>query len=450
MQVYKKGLIGIVIAAPLAVPITGLLAQEGKQASFTIGERLRYVNEEGFSTPQNEGFSLVTTLAYAYQVQNANQTFTFDTGTSVPLYAQDNNNFNSTFVLEDPFARVGYILENRTSALAFNASYRRSDVGLSNFFDETIDEDVVTGGGKRDIYATGVRLTFGRETPVSTQLGYAYLRSEFTDADPSLDDSTTQIIDGRVDFRLSPVASVFVFADWREEDRDRLINPTRTTTSYGIGTTYALSSVTDVTARLSYDTDEDDLTSNEGLGFGFGLARAVSDGTWRLDASGTETIDGFRQQISGGRSYDLKTGGFGYTIGAVKDEGTSIEPLVNLFWNQEISDTSRFNVILGQNPSFDDDDNSVIRTRLAIGYQYDINSISSLSADFRVANDNRFGSDATDSRSAIASLSYNRAVGGNWDLVSGISYETEQRDNRQDLNTSTIFVGIERTFDFRP
>lgn len=450
MQAKTKGLIGILIAAPLSVPFTGLLAQEGRQASLTVGERLRYVNEEGFINPQNEGFSLVTTLDYTYRSETPSDTLTFDLGTAIPLYAEDNNNFNSTFVFEDPYARIGYIRENRASALAFNASVRRTDVGLSNFFDETIDEDVVVGGGKRELYAAGVRLTFGRETPVQTQLGYSYLDSKFIDAAPQNVDTTTQTIDGRVDFRLSSVATVFAFAAWREEDRDRALNPTRTTTSYGLGTNYILSSVTDATFQLSYDTDEDGLTRNEGLGFRFGIGRARPNGTLRLDVSGVETIDGFRQEASVGRSYDLKAGGFGFTLGAVKDEGTSVEPLLNLFWNRDINETSRIDVALGQEPDFDNLDRSVIRTRLSIAYRYDINSISSLSANFQVANDNRFGTDANDTRSAIASLSYTRDVGQDWDLVSGISYETEQRNIGNDLTTSTVFVGLERRFDFRP
>lgn len=450
MRAKTKGLIGILVAAPVAIPISGLLAQEGPRASLTVGERLRYVNEEGFNTPQNEGFSLVTTLDYSYIAETSSDILSFDLGTAIPLYADDNDNFNSTFTFEDPNARLGYTRQNRASLLNLNASYRRSDVGLSNFFDETIDEDVVTGGGKREVIGLGARLSLGREAPVAGEVGYLYLESNFIDADPSNEDSVTQRIDGRIAARLNPVVTVFTFASWAQEDRDRAFNQTRTTTSVAVGGDFAISPVTDVTAQLSYDRDEDDLVSNEGLGFQFGLGRALPNGTLRFDALGAETIDGFRQEVSVGRSYDLKAGGFGFTLGAVKDEGTSVEPLVNLFWNRDINDTSRLDVALSQNPDFDDFDRSVIRTRLSVGYQYDINSISSLSANFQVANDNRFGIDADDTRSAIASLSYTRAVGQDWDLVSGISYETEQRDNSNDLSTSTVFVGLEKRFDFRP
>lgn len=450
MQAKKAGMIGILIAAPVFIPITRTMAEEGLRANFTFGERLRYVGEEGFASPQNEGTSLVTTLGFGLLSESSNQVLSLNLGTDIPFYASDNDSFNSTFTFEDPFARLGYTIQNRSSLLALNTSYRRTDVGTSNFFDETINEDVVTGGGKRELYSFNTDLTLGQDGPVTTNLGYRYLRSEYDQADPSLSDSTTQSVDGRVDFRISPLASIFVFGDWRQEDRDLASQSDRTTTSAGIGTRYEITPVTSATAQVSYDTDESDTNSNDGIGFRAGLDRALSNGSLGFDISGTETLTGFRQEASVGRNYNLPRGSFAFSLGVVKDEGTSIEPLANLSLSLGLTETSQFTVNLSQRPDFDDDDIDVIRTRLSIGYDLEINSLSSLSADIRLANDNRFGTTAADSRSVLASLSYNRAVGNDWDLVSGLSYEADQNANQLDTNTTTFFVGIERSFDFRP
>lgn len=450
MQVKKAGMVGILIAVPVVIPISRTMAEESLRATFTIGERLRSVSEQGFASPQNEGTSLVTTLGFGLSAENNNQIFSLNLGTDVPVYLDDNDNLNSSFLFEDPFAQLNYSLQNRSSLLSFNSSYRRSDVTSSNFFDETLDEDVVIGGGKREIYSVGTSLTLGQEQPVTTDLRYNFLRSEFDQADPNQSDSTTQSVNGRVSFRITPLASIFVFGDLRQEDRDLATQSDRTTTSAGIGADYSISAVTSVTAQVSYDKDESDTVQNDGTGFMFGVDRDVPTGTYSFDVSGTETINGFRQQASVGRSYDLQRGSIVFSLGALREENTSIEPLANLSLNLALTDTSRINIGLSQRPGFDDNDVNVIRTRLSAGYDYEINSLSSLSVDFQLANDNRFGTSANDSSSALASLSYNRAVSRDWDLVSGFSYETDRNDNQADQNTSTVFLGLEKTFDFRP
>lgn len=447
MRAKRIILSGLASAAPLLILIDSTRADPGLSASLTLGERLRHVEKDGFSRPQDEGTSAVTTFDFSLDSETAGETFSLDLGADIPLFFDDNDNSSST--LEDPFARLDYTRENRSTLLSFSTSYRESDVGESNFLDETVDDNVVTGGGTRELLSGRVALTLGRESPVRTDLSYSYLRSTFEDADPDQSDSTTNTVAARVTFRLNPVASAFVFADWRDEDRDLASQSDRTTSALGIGTTYDISARSRVTAQLSYDRDEDDTDSNEGLGFQFGATRAVSTGTYSVDLSGTETIDGFRQQVSGGRSYNLARGSFSFSLGAVKDEGTSVEPLANLQLALQLTEISRFNLGLSQSPDFDDNDDSVIRTRLNVGYNLDINAVSSLSADFQVAEDDRFGTNAGDSRSILASLSYNRALTRDWDLVGGISYESDQNENRADTNTSTVFLGVERTFDFR-
>lgn len=451
MRAKKAALGGLLGIAPLLTPIGSTMAQEGLNASLTIGERLRNVSEEGFTTPQNEGTSAVTTLGFSLLSETVSQTLSLDLGTDIPIYADDNDNFNSSFVLEDPFARLAYTLDNRNSLLALTTSYRRSDVGTSNFFDETLDEDVVTGGGKRELSSARFALTLGREAPVTTDLSYTYLRSTFDQADPSTSDSTTNTLNGRVTFQLSPVASTFVFADWSEQDQDLATQSDRTTSSAGLGASYDISPVTRVTAQVSYDRDEDATRTNDGIGFQFGLRRDVSRGSIDFDASGTETINGLRQTVSVGRSYNLQRGSIFFSLGAVKEESAPVEPLANLRLSLDLTDTSRFNIGLNQSADVDDEDFNTIRTRLNVNYDLDINSLSFLSASLQLANDNRTGNGGgDDSRAVLASLTYNREITRDWDLVSGISYESDQNANSSDTKTRTVFVGIEKTFDFRP
>lgn len=420
--------------------------QQGRLSSFTVGAGARYINEDGFDDPQREGFSLVGTLGYNFLSQTSRDTFAFNTGALVPAFS-DSDNAGDDFFVENPFTDFNYIRENRTTRLDLFGSFRRSQLGTSNFFADTLDQDIATGEGQRELYTGRVRLEFGRDTPVQGSVGYRYFKSNFVDTDDQTD-SETQNLDGRLDFRITPVASVFVFGEWQERDRDREFNPERTSTTVGVGTEYALSPVTDMTLGLTYDKDEDDEETNEGVGGRLRLVRELSNGDVSLNAEGRETINGFRREILIGRFFNMPRGDFRLAAGVVDQDDSDIEPLVNLLWNHQFSETSRFNVNLNQRPGFDDDNNSIIRTRLGVGYEYDVNAVSSLAADFLLVDENRTGdNNAADSTTAIARLSYTRDIGADWGLVSGISYETDQEDFRDDRNTGTIFIGLERTFD---
>lgn len=455
MQAKKTVLVGTLVALPVLIPVGRSMAEEGLRGTLTIGERLRSVSESGFPTPEDEGTSAVTTLNFGLTSENANQQLTLGLSTNIPYFFEDDDTLNSGNTLEDPAARLGYSIENRSSRLTFDTSYRRTDVGTSTFFDETIDQDVVSGAGTRTFVSARTGLTLGEDGPVTATLSHDYLRSTYSDtADPTLSDSTTHSLNGRLSFRVTPVASAFVFANWREQDQELATASDSTTQSIGIGGSYEISPVTSVSAQLSYDEDErvNSITSSSasGIGYLFGLRRATSNGAYTFDFSSTETTNGERQEASVGRSLDLKRGSIAFTLGMSRTGDSSFEPLANLDLNYDISETSNISASLSQVSDIDDDDQNTIQTRLNVSYNYEINALSSLSAGLRIANDNELGVGSVDARTISANLSYTREVGQDWGLVSGIQYETEQNDNRADRNTRTVFVGLEKTFNFRP
>jgi len=47
-------------------------------------------------------------------------------------------------------------------------------------------------------------------------------------------------------------------------------------------------------------------------------------------------------------------------------------------------------------------------------------------------------------------VTYRYDVGSDWDLVTGYEYSSVRTDGQEDRDTSTLFLGIERSFDFRP
>lgn len=430
--------------------------QDGLSLSFTLGERLRSVSETGPDPDQDDGTSLVTSLGFELSSTTRTQTFDLNIDTTLPLSLGGGSDDDDDFEFEDPTIRLSYALENRNSLLTFDASFRRRDVGDTTFLGDTDDLAVTTGGGARTITTFAPRLILNREGPVTAELGYRYTTDTYSGADPSIADTTTQALDSRVTFRLSLVADAFVFARHTTLKREAPTNTDRVTTAYGVGADYALSEVTNVSASISYDTVETTdttgavLQKTDGLGFDISLNYTRSNGTYRLNLRSTETVNGARHQITAGRNLEMPRGTADASLGLVKNEGESVEPVVNLTFSGDISETSRINLLLSQSASTDDDDNNVIRSRMNLGYSYEINTRSSLSAGLQVANDNETGAGAIDQTTISTNVSYNYALGQEWDLVSGISYRKEKRDSGADNTRRTLFIGLEKRFDWRP
>lgn len=429
--------------------MTGRTLAQGLNTSFTIGERIDGVRTSGSATDDDEGISAVTDLGFSISSETLTQRLEFSGSGNIPLFL-DTDDDRSTFSLDDPSLSLSYKRENSSTLLSLDTSYRESDLGVSNFFDEALDQDVATGGGTRTLLSLRAGLTLGRDAPVTATFNYRFLDSTFSDADPSLDDSETQSFDGRLNLELSPVASVFVFGEAQVEDSAS--DADTTTSSVGAGLEYSLSSVTDMTVQVSYDRNETEGGLNDqsqnGLGFDITWLRAVPNGTYRLNASTRETIDGTRNSATLGRALDFQRSSLDMSFGLSKTGGQDVEPMVNFELSYALTPTSDLSASLSQTAAIDQNAQSTVRTRLNVNYTHLPNEFSSLVASLLLASDDSSGATNDSSRTTQVSLQYNYALVREWDLVTSITLEHE--DTTDDSTTRTISIGLERTFNFRP
>lgn len=457
MQATKLATASLLLAAIILPPIGAAIAQEagGTNAFLTIGQRFRSITESGPDQNGDDGTSTVTTLSFGVSSETRSQRLALTANTGLAYYfdgtradTEDNPDF------EDPSVRLAYSKENRAAILSLISTYRERDVGDGFFFDEELDQNVATGSGTRTILTFAPSLVLGRGGPVTTTLRYRFVSDEFSGADPRENDATTQSFQGRMAFRLSPVMNAFVFARYNERDIED--GNDRITSSIGVGANYTINPVTRVTASVEYDDNEtknDDgetINSNDGIGFSVGLTNQRVTGAYRLNTSVNETINGTRFNLRGGRSFQIRDGNFDLSLGVSQSEGESLSPVVNVSYTQFINTASRISLNFNQAADINDDDNDVIRTRASVRYSYQINSLSSLSAGLRLATDNEQGSGGSDTTNLSVDLNYNYALGQDWDLVSGVSFRTEQREDADDNNTGTVFVGLQKRFDWRP
>ncbi|MGZ2260313.1 MtrB/PioB family outer membrane beta-barrel protein [Roseobacter sp. A03A-229] len=439
--------IGVCACIPVVLPLTGW-AEEGLRATLGVSGRLESVNKDGFTTEQDEeGTRFLTRLNFGLTSEARFQRLEFSAGTSL---AQ--NFSNGEFEGEDPTLRLNYNLENRGSVLTFGSSFQRRDVDQSNF--DLEDEDVEVGDGERTIRSFNTGLTIGRDGPVRFDLSQRYSRSTFSDTvDPDLSDSTRENYSARVTFRISPVLSTNIFATRDTVDRDNAGETDTEDDSFGVGASYEISPVLTVNGQVSYDSSESTSATSQdsdGLGYRLDLSRALANGALTAGFTSTETINGTRYQIRAGRSLSLPRGSISFSLGATKLDGTSAEPLVNLGLDYALTDASQISVSLSQSSTVNQDDDESVRTRLGINYTHTLSEISSISAGAQLASSNDLSDGGIDRSSLSADLTYRRAVGGDWNMVTGYSYSTSRRDGQEDRNTSTVFLGLEKSFDFRP
>ncbi len=452
LKTSKATLAAAVVVAPVALPLVGaggglLRAEEGINATFSVSERLENIQRQGFSNNENEGLRSRTRLGFSLLSESTNQALSFNSNTNL-VY----NFSRSETEVEDPDLNLNYDLQSRNAGLSFDASYVRRDVEDSVFFDDLSGEFIVADDGRRDIFSLRSALDLNRRGPVTFSLSHFYSDSSFSGTvDPDLRDSTTNNVTARSTFRLSPVASLNATARWRDQDQEGAGGNDRTRTSIDVGGSYDISRLTTLSAGVSYfrneSTTRDD---NSGPGFRFGLTHDRPNGSYDINFSSRETINGTEFDTTFDRDYELPLGSASFGLGLTKVDGFSVEPLISAGLDLDINSISQISLQLSQAATVDNDDNETIRTRLTVNYSRELNEISSVRASFRYADENALADGEDDATSLRASVSYRRAVGADWNLVSGYEYSTNQRDNRADRNTNTLFVSMEKTFSFRP
>lgn len=452
-QGRKRGLKGglFVTAAAVAIlcPVAAIHAEESLRATLTLSQRLQSVSNSPSSG--KDGLQSLTSLDFGLRSQTRTQTFALGLSTGINYPFGD----SSGATLDNPVARLSYGLESKSSTLDFSASYRKSDVATSNFYDEALGQDVVVGGGQRALTSVRTGLTLGRDGPVTFDLRHSYSRSIYTDTtDPTLLDSTRQRLSADLSLRVSPVLTTTLSASRGATNQVGPTGTDTTTESLGFSARYAVDPALTASAGISYDRNTSagpggDLDTH-GLGFNLGLDRDLANGTLGATLSSSETINGTRSQILFTRSLDLPRGSLSLGFGATKTDGLPLRALVDLGLTLDVTDTSQFSVGLSQTATTSDTDAETIATRLSARYTAELTALSSLSGGVQVADQNALAPGASDRISFSADLRFDRELGQDWSLVSGYSRTVSRVQGAAARTKDTVFVGLEKSLDVRP
>lgn len=461
-SIAKKAGLWALPAVALSVGVP--LAQDGAAngggsfiGQLTIGQRLGYDSDSGTTSDTDDDIFTETTLGLQLTSETRSQRLEFSLDGAL-RYAFGGGGDNDRFDVEDPRAQLTYALESRRSRLSFDASYQRSDVDDTAFLLDPLDpeSDVITGEGNRTRLGLGTTLELGRDGPLSTQLNHFYGETRFSGTtDPSLVDTRTRELGLRLRYALQPGVSLSLFANQRELDAAGPGSSDRETTRAGLGLDYAITPALRAEAELSYseiDTDDNAgvTSSTSGVNASLSLTRDMPNGSLGFSLSEEQTVNGARRQVRLSRNLDYSRGTFGVTLGLSKTDGLDTEPLIQANATYALDPLSQLSLSLSQSSSVNDDNEESINSQLSIGYSRTLNALSSLSANFTLIDRNALTVTGEDQTSTRFDLSHRYELARGFNMVSSYRRSRTERDGSPDTKTTELFLGLEKTFDFRP
>jgi hypothetical protein len=138
------------------------------------------------------------------------------------------------------------------------------------------------------------------------------------------------------------------------------------------------------------------------------------------------------------------------SLGAVSFEGSDPIAIYGASFALEFRPGSRFSLAFDRSGGVTDDDENVIRTSLDAGLAHNLNESSSLAFDVGLSQVEDASLTGTDTARVDLSLAYRYALTEDWTLAARATRELLFEDGTEEDRTTTLSLGVERRFTFRP
>ncbi|WP_095587765.1 hypothetical protein [Actibacterium ureilyticum] len=466
MTAQKRWLITTGLTLVGALTFVGARAQEnaadagaGVEVTVDVKSTLRFTdNYENEQNPDSGTTFLRTDLGFGVLSETRSQRFEFNLRGQVDAgdFPQSDG-FETS--LENRSADLAYQHETRDTRLRFNARTRRTEVRDTAISPEFDLRDTFAGTGTLDVNRLAFDIETGRSAPFGLKFGTSLRERNYSDvSSDNLFDSDTVDLDLSARFDLSPTLSVSPFVGLSEYDAEDLPETERDRTNVGLRVDHEIAPGLSFDGQVSFDRVETTetvggerrTTETDGPSARLGIKTDRANGTIGARYSTRISAAGRRDTIWVDRTLDLPDGSFGLSLGLTDSEETDTRALAALRYDRELR-TGAISASLAQSADTAlEDDDEVLRTRVEFNYDYQINADSTIRAGVDFAHIDGLSDNATDSQRARLNVSYNHGLSNDWDLTTGFEHSYSKRDNSSDRTTNTVFMGLERSFSFRP
>lgn len=358
-----------------------------------------------------------------------------------------------------PSATADYTILGPNSLLSLNARYvfERLDEEVLIFLDENLNPvDLLLDGGELRRITLGGTFSTGIEGPIGLDLSASFDSRDYIDTtDPDLFDRHTVQANATLRFQITPVMTGRLTGSITRFDEDTVGDPRTETTAYGAGLTYALDPITTVSADAAFTAIEETgfgttLSETDGIAFTLSAQREMRNGIIGARVARTINEAATRTLVSFDRGLDLRDGSLSYSVGYSFSEDDGDDAIVgSLDYVRELR-TARLSARLSQEAVSSDDGDDTLVTRIALGFNQEINASSSVGVDFGLGRSDGLDAGGDTTTRANLGVSYRRELTRDWDWVVGYEARLSRETGSSDATGNRVFTRIDRSFTFRP
>jgi hypothetical protein len=269
------------------------------------------------------------------------------------------------------------------------------------------------------------------------------------------DDVTFASLGTTLRFTLDPRITLRATGFLSHEETDDALETFETVHSYGLGADLLINRLWTANIDFGYrETETETLATTrvvEGSTAALLLTRDMRNGVLSFSAVRDITATGFEDTIRLARALTLGNGAeVGLSLGAVIFEGADPIAIYGASYANEIRPGTRFILSFDRSGGITADDENVIRTRLAASLAHNLTEASSLVLGANLSQVEDASLAGMDTARVDLSLAYRYALTRDWTLAARATQEIVFEDGAEDDRTTTLSIGIERRFSFRP
>lgn len=439
-----------VAAACLFATAAGAQETAPNSVTFDVSQNLSYSNNLGFDQAERSGARAVTALAFGYNSSTRVQGFSFSASTNATFGTDDIVENGIT----DPVFRLSYNRESKNSGVKASVNFRQAEVSSIIGTQALIDAGFYTiDVGQQTDVGYSVSYDFGRTDPISGSLTYSGNSRDYTNTtDPDLLDTDQNTLAGELKFQLDPRITARAFAQYSTYEEESGFE--RNSSRYGVGADFAVTKTLSVNASVSQNeverVENGVSTTTDGLGINMGVTQAVPDGQYTANVATTRNENGRRATLRLGRQMELKNGNLGLSFGGVSVDGDSFDPLYGITYAQELPRGAALSLEASQAFQTSSSGDEAINSKAALNYSTPVTAVSSLQASANYQQTLGIDNSVDDASRLDLSLSYRHELAEDWGLVGGYTRSFATDEGTPDIGSDTIFVGLQKRFEWRP
>ncbi|SPH24094.1 hypothetical protein DEA8626_03143 [Defluviimonas aquaemixtae] len=430
----------------------------GLQFDINVNSKLSY--DDNFQLqPRSPGSTTIFDNSVDLNLSSVTSVQDFNVNASgVFRYAEIPGRSISGF--EDPTIRLGYRLDGVNSRLTFNGRYRNVDREFLDPFQVEQEEQqsniFVDDGGTVEFTTAALSYQTGLNDPLGFTVSLDHDQRDYSNVtNARLFDRETNSANLTATLKVSPVTQLRAQAGITEFSADDAVGTERRTTDYSIGVVQDIDPTLVLDARLGrteIDTDTNTGSSNRSGATGAAtLTKTLSNGTVFASIDSTVNQNGSRNSLRFGRSLQLPSGSFNASVGGIDTPSGNNYVIGSLGYTHQLK-TSNINVSINRNVSTNSLSEDVLDTRVSVGYGYEINNNSRLNVALNWGRSESagIGGAPTVERTSLRAT-YSHALTQDWDLTGGVLVRRRSASTATgDAQSNSVFVTLDRSFNFRP